>query len=588
VPAHPELNAQKAVEIVMNFFQEMKLGTKLLATFLGIALLGASAGGIALTYLADTRSQADELMTEALKPSEQMSEIERNLYIVRGDAWRLVAEPGTPDRRKLVDGIASMRARNEVLVKELEGHPMTSEEGRLLAEFKREWTLALETREEAITTAVTDHTAGSAIMVEKVRPHDGASRAAIRSLVDLKTKSANAHVESTRDVVRRATIGVALFCSVALIAAVAAGLLTARYLTRRLRSIGLVADSLANGDLTAMLSDDSGDEIGQVAAAQQAMVERLRGTVLEIQSVAEHVASGSEEMTAAAETVSAAATNQSSAAEQVASSMEQMTGSVQNNADNATQTERIAVQSSSDAERSGGAVERCVKAINDITERTQIVEEIARQTNLLALNAAIEAARAGEHGRGFAVVATEVRKLAERSREAAGEIGQISRNCVVAADEASTALKTTVPAIRKTSALVQEISAACKEQSSGAQLVNKALHDLDQTIQQNASAAEELSATAGDFSSQAQKLQGLIGFFRLEASHRPEAVAVARPHRKGAVSGRRRSVLPVLPPAPARAKPARAAFAPKGVMLKLDAADSQVDGDELDREFKAS
>ena len=76
--------------------------------------------------------------------------------------------------------------------------------------------------------------------------------------------------------------------------------------------------------------------------------------------------------------------------------------------------------------RAASRVLEAVAAMKEIASKISIIEEIARQTNLLALNAAIEAARAGEHGKGFAVVAAEVRKLAERSQKAAGEINQLS------------------------------------------------------------------------------------------------------------------------------------------------------------------
>ena len=137
---------------------------------------------------------------------------------------------------------------------------------------------------------------------------------------------------------------------------------------------------------------------------------------------------------------------------------------------------------------------------------------------MLALNAAIEAARAGEHGKGFAVVASEVRKLAERSQTAAGEISKLSLSSVDVAEKAGSMLTKLVPDIQKTSELVQEISASSKEQASGTDQINNAIQQLNQVIQQNAGAAEEMSSTAEELSSQAEQLQSTIAFFKVEES----------------------------------------------------------------------
>ena len=200
-----------------------------------------------------------------------------------------------------------------------------------------------------------------------------------------------------------------------------------------------------------------------------------------------------------------------------------MSATVKQNTDNSMATESIAQKSSVDAEQGGKSVMDSVAAMNEIATKISIIDEIARQTNLLALNAAIEAARAGEAGKGFAVVASEVRKLAERSQKASGEIGDLSKHTVASATQAGGIIQKLVPDIKKTSDLVQEIASASREQSSGVDQIAKAMMQLDTVIQQNASASEEMASIAEDLSGQANQLAQTMAFFKLKNSKTGDA-----------------------------------------------------------------
>jgi len=293
--------------------------------------------------------------------------------------------------------------------------------------------------------------------------------------------------------------------------------LIARGVTRPLggepEAMAELARKIAEGDISVDF-DTTGEATG-IYAAMRDMTLKLKGVIMEVQSATANVASGSEEMSSTGQVMSQGATEQAASLEEISSSMEEMAANIRQSAENASQTEQIAQKVATNAIEGGEAVVTAVAAMKDIADKISIVEEISRQTNLLALNAAIEAARAGEHGKGFAVVASEVRKLAEHSQRAAGEIGKSSKSAVVVAEQAGALLEQLVPDIKKTAELVQEISSASREQDAGAEEVNKALQQLDQVVQQSAASSEEMAATSEELAAQSDQLQQTMTFFKL-------------------------------------------------------------------------
>lgn len=366
-------------------------------------------------------------------------------------------------------------------------------------------------------------------------------------------------VYSTIMMIRYQNLAVLIGC---LVATVLVGYWLSGRAVQPLREVAEVTHNLEQGHLDVRSTLTSSDEFGELAAQVNSLIDRLSDVITEISQATGSVTAASTQLSASAQELSQGATEQASTLQEISSSLEAVDTSVKANAHHANTTAQMAKDVSNRAEDGGKAVEETVVAMRQIAQKIQVVEDIAYQTNMLALNAAIEAARAGTQGKGFAVVAGEVRKLAERSQQAAHQIGELAGRSVAVAENAGRLLGEIVPSIRRTSDLIREMAAASQEQTSAIHQISTGVRQLDEVVQQNVTSSVELASTAAAMSTQAASLEHLVGFFRVNGSRAeaaPPRAVVHHPARP-----------PVAPRPAARAAAARPAAPRRPVDLPVD------------------
>ena len=275
------------------------------------------------------------------------------------------------------------------------------------------------------------------------------------------------------------------------------------------------AKQIADGDLNVTINIKREDEIGEMMLTLEGMADKLKGTISEIFSRSEELAKSKDELLLLSKQTLNGASNQASSTEEISASIEEMVANIQQNTENSMTTEKIAQKASDEITKGYASSKLALEAMTMINSKISIITEISKQTNILALNAAVEAARAGEYGKGFAVVAAEVKKLAERSQDAAKEIVELTKNGVSISKQSGNELSAIIPEIERTALLVKEISMSSAEQLIGAEQINNTIQQLNQVTQQNTETADISASKASDLSDLAENLKDLISYFKI-------------------------------------------------------------------------
>ena len=315
--------------------------------------------------------------------------------------------------------------------------------------------------------------------------------------------------------------------------------------------------SVAGGDLSKGFPVERHDELGMLAQAANDMAARLRELLQELQQAAMQITSASTHVLSAAEEHASGSVQQAASISQVTATMEELMNTAKQIALSATSVEKIADDSAQAAhagyESVGEALEAMEKIrrrVADISgktlllgERSQrisevlnLIKDIAGEIHLLAVNAAIESAAAGEHGKRFSVVASEVRRLAERTRESAEEIkgmvGEIQsatntsvlateqgvkevENGVSLATRARGSLEEIIQMVDRTTQAIRQITFATQQQQSASEQIVQTMREVAEVTKQAAASMKYSANSVGELNLLADQFKTRVKEFKL-------------------------------------------------------------------------
>ena len=292
-------------------------------------------------------------------------------------------------------------------------------------------------------------------------------------------------------------------------------LLVTRRIFRTVNDGITFAQLIGTGDLTARMPYKSEHEIGRLTQSMEDMARRFSSFIGDMKRYSADISAFSLELQQKSAGFAQLAGEQKRYADAVNDAVDQITQHIKRSSGGAADTARISKQAFDELTRSTQQAQHAINAIQEIEKTIGVVGDIAQRTHMLALNASIEAARAGEHGKSFSVVALEVRALAEKSRQAAAKIEELSQNGLEVSKQTGSMITALQPNMQQTLELAERISELSIQQEESIERIGKATSQLHALSAENAGFSTFLTQKAKEFEQLSDNLLVLADYFKI-------------------------------------------------------------------------